>query len=110
MMTTQLYILQRVSALMLVPLVFTHLALMIYAVQGGLSAEEILSRTRGNDFWMLFYTVFVVVVAVHAAIGVRVIAHEMLKLSGSMLLLLSWLLFFLLLAAGLFAVYAVTLG
>ena len=32
---------QRLSALIMAPLVLTHLGLMIYAVRGGLSAAEI---------------------------------------------------------------------
>ncbi len=64
------------------PLVLTHLGVMIYAIQGGLSAEEILSRTQGSIFWFLFYGLFVIAVSIHAAIGLRVIASEMAGLKG----------------------------
>ena len=37
----RLYILQRVSAAILAPLVLIHLGMMIYAIQGGLDAAEI---------------------------------------------------------------------
>ncbi|HZC78895.1 MAG TPA: hypothetical protein VE258_14180, partial [Ktedonobacterales bacterium] len=53
-----------------------HLATIIYAVRGGLSAAEILGRTRGNVAWLVFYTVFVVAVAVHAPIGLRSVLGE----------------------------------
>ena len=46
---------------------------MIYAIQGGLSAAEILGRTQGSIAWALFYGTFVVAVSVHASIGLRVI-------------------------------------
>ncbi len=53
-----------------------HLALIVYAVRGGLSAAEILSRTQGSLFWALFYGLFVVAVAVHAPIGLRNVLRE----------------------------------
>ena len=66
-----LYALQRGTALILAPLVLVHLAVILYAVEGGLSAEEILSRTRGSLGWMLFYGLFVLAAAIHAPIGLR---------------------------------------
>ena len=45
-----LYVAQRGSAFVLAPLVIVHLATMIYAIQGGLSAEEILSGPREARF------------------------------------------------------------
>ena len=71
MISAKLYILQRLTALIMAPLVLGHLVLMIYAVQGGLSASEILGRTQGSAFWAIFYALFVFAVSVHAAIGVR---------------------------------------
>jgi fumarate reductase subunit C len=62
--------------------VAVHLATVIYAVQGGLSAAEILGRTRGNGAWLAFYAVFVLAVAVHAPIGLRSILIEWLKWRG----------------------------
>jgi fumarate reductase subunit C len=59
--------------------VLVHLATIIYAVQGGLSAAEILGRTRGNAAWLAFYTLFVLAVTVHAPIGLRSILIEWLK-------------------------------
>ena len=55
MLTLRLYMLQRITALLMAPLVLGHLAMMIYAVQGGLSAAEILGRTQGSILWFLFY-------------------------------------------------------
>ena len=62
MLDLRLYMAQRLSALLMAPLVIGHIAVMIYAVQGGLSAGEILGRTRGSLFWALFYGGFVVAV------------------------------------------------
>ena len=59
--------------------VLVHLVTIIYAVQGGLSAAEILGRTRGNPAWLAFYTLFVLAVTVHAPIGLRSIFIEWLK-------------------------------
>ncbi len=72
----RLYLLQRLSAMLLAPLVLAHLALIVYAVRGGLSAAEILSRTQGSLFWALFYGLFVVAAAVHAPIGLRNVLRE----------------------------------
>jgi fumarate reductase subunit C len=62
--------------------VAVHLATVIFAVQGGLSAAEILGRTRGNTAWLAFYLVFVAAVAVHAPIGLRAVFTEWLKWRG----------------------------
>ena len=65
MLNLRLYMLQRITALLMAPLVFGHLAVMIYAIQGGLSAVEILGRTQGSALWFLFYGTFVEAVAIH---------------------------------------------
>lgn len=71
-----LWALQRASAIVLALCVTAHLATNIYAVQGGLSAAEILGRTRGSAGLALFYGLFVAAVAVHAPIGLRTILRE----------------------------------
>ncbi len=78
-----LWIAQRVSAAVLAVCVAVHLATIIYAVQGGLTAAEILGRTRGNHGWLAFYTLFVVSVSVHAPIGLRAIFLEWLRWRGA---------------------------
>ena len=71
-----LWLAQRASAAVLALCVVVHLATMIVAVRGGLSAAEILARTRGNAGWMAFYAVFVLAVAIHAPIGLRNVLRE----------------------------------
>jgi len=105
----RLYLLQRVSAMILAPFVLVHLGLVIYAVRGGLSAAEILSRTQGSIFWMLFYGLFVVAVAVHAPIGLRNILREWTPWRGQGLDWASTAFACLLLVLGLRAVAAVVL-
>ena len=78
----KLWIAQRVSAAVLALCVVVHLATIIYAVQGGLSAAEILARTRGNAVWFAFYSVFVLAVSIHAPIGLRAILIEWLRWRG----------------------------
>ena len=73
---------QRVSAVILAVCVLVHLITVIYAVRNGLSAAEILGRTRGNAGWFAFYAMFVAAVAVHAPIGLRNILAEMLGWRG----------------------------
>jgi fumarate reductase subunit C len=110
MLDARLYLLQRLSALVMAPLVVGHIALMIYAVQGGLSAAEILSRTQGSLSWALFYGSFVLAVSIHAAIGLRVIVFETASFGGRGLTLFTWLVFTGLLYYGMKAVYAVTVA
>lgn len=109
MLDLRLYLAQRISAMVMAPLVLGHVAVMIYAVQGGLSTAEILSRTQGSVWWLLYYGTFVAAVSVHAAIGLRVVAHEWLNVSGIRLSLLAWASGLVLLLLGGRAVIAVTL-
>ncbi len=108
MLDLRLYMLQRMTALMMAPFVLGHLAVMIYAIQGGLSAAEILGRTQGSLLWFLFYGTFVVTVAIHGAIGLRVIAFEWGGLRGRLLELFMWGTGAALFALGARAVWAVT--
>lgn len=108
MLSLRLYMLQRLTALLMAPLVIGHLIVMIYAVQGDLSVEEILGRTRGSVAWFLFYGTFVIAVAIHGAIGVRAIAHEWLGANGWALEALMWLIGLDLFILGARAVWAVT--
>jgi len=109
MLGLRLYMAQRLSAMVMIPLTLGHIAVMIYAVQDGLSAAEILGRTKGSVVWFVFYGLFVVAVAMHASIGLRVIVHETLGLKGRALEIFMWLAGLLLLAMGLRALFAVTL-
>jgi fumarate reductase subunit C len=90
------------------PLVIGHLAVMIYAIQGGLSTAEILGRTQGSVVWFLFYGTFIVAVSVHAAIGLRCVVFEWCGLNGMLLELFMWLTGLGLFALGARAVWAVT--
>lgn len=110
MLDLRLYMLQRISALLMGPLVLGHLAVMIYAIQGGLSAAEILGRTQGSVLWFLFYGTFVVAVSIHGAIGLRTVAHEWGGLKGSALNAFMWFTGFGLMALGARAVWAVTIA
>ena len=73
---------QRASAAILALCIVVHIATIVYAVRNGLSAAEILGRTRGNAGWLAFYAIFVAAVAVHAPIGLRNILAEMLGWRG----------------------------
>ena len=103
----KLWIAQRASAAVLALCVLVHIVVMIYAVRGGLSAGEILGRTRGSAGWAAFYAVFVIAVAVHAPIGLRAVAVEWLGWRGRSLGVVLVLFALLLLAMGLRAVWAV---
>ncbi len=109
MMNLRTYLIQRISALVMAPLVVIHLIVIVYAIQGGLTADEILARTQGNVFWGLFYSLFVLTAGVHAAIGVRTILFEWSRIKGNWLNVLAWLIAGSLVIFGLRAVFAVTM-
>ncbi|MGH8689575.1 MAG: succinate dehydrogenase [Burkholderiales bacterium] len=67
---------------MLAICVAVHLFTIVYAVQGGLTAAEILARTRGSTAWLAFYSLFVLAVTVHAPIGLRSVLGEWLGWRG----------------------------
>jgi len=79
---TRLWVAQRATAVVLAVCVLVHLVTIVYAVRGGLSAAEILGRTRGNVAWAAFYVVFVVAIVIHGVIGLRTIAAEWLRFHG----------------------------
>ena len=81
-LATRLWLAQRASAAVLALCVAVHLATMIAAVRGGLSATEILNRTRGSLGWATFYGLFVLAVSIHAPIGLRTVAAEWLGWRG----------------------------
>ena len=80
---TLLWIGQRASAAVLALCVLVHLCTIVYAVRGGLSATEILERTRGNFAWLAFYSLFVLAVVVHVPIGLRAIFTEWFEWRGA---------------------------
>jgi len=75
-MNVRLYVWQRGTAALMVPLVAVHLAVIFYATRQGFSAADILSRTRGSIAWGAYYGLFVAAVSIHAAIGVRNVLAE----------------------------------
>ena len=77
-----LWVAQRGTAVILAVCVAVHLVTIIYAVRNGLSAGEILARTRGSVGLAAFYSVFVISAAIHGAIGLRTIAAEWLGFRG----------------------------
>ena len=106
-MTAILFLAQRLSAVVLAAAVAVHLATILYAVRGGLTAADILGRTHGNVGFLIFYAIFVIAVAVHAPIGLRNILREWTRWRGTTLDLALALFALLLLALGMRAVFAV---
>lgn len=100
---------QRISAMVLALCVLVHLAVMIHAVRGGLSAAEILERTQGNWAFALLYSVFVLACAVHVPPGLYNVAIEWWRLRERTALWLARAFGLLVLVMGLRAVYAVVL-
>lgn len=113
-MSFRLYLLQRATALILLPLILVHLAVIFYATAKGLSAASILGRTRGSAGWGAFYGLFVVAAAIHGAIGVRNVVSEWgpgaFRREPRLLALVLWGTGLVLGALGLRAVYAVVMA
>jgi succinate dehydrogenase subunit C len=108
-MNVRLYLWQRGTAAVMLPLVLLHIAVIFYATRRGMTAADILARTRGNVAWAPFYGVFVVAAAIHAAIGVRNVLTEWSPLGGRSAGIVAIVFGSLLLALGLRAVAAVVL-
>lgn len=106
-MERRLFLLQRLTAMLLAPLVLVHLGVVLWAIRGGLTAAEILGRTQGSVGWALFYGLFVLAAAVHAPIGLRNVLIEWIRLSRRAADVLSVAFGVLLLVLGLRAVWAV---
>jgi succinate dehydrogenase subunit C len=75
-MNVRLYLWQRATAALMLPLVLLHVAVIFYASRRGMTAADILARTRGSVVWATLYGSFVVAAAIHAAIGVRNVLVE----------------------------------
>ena len=90
MISANLYILQRLTALIMAPLVLGHLAVMIYAVQGGVSASEILGRTQEVRFgrFSMHFSFLLSLFMLQSECAT--VLFEWLKIRGSVLELLSW--------------------
>lgn len=106
----KLWYAQRISAMLLALCVLVHLVTILYALRGGLSASEILVRTRGNMPFALFYIVFVLSVVVHAPIGLARVAEEWLNWRGRSLQVTLTVVALLLATTGLRAVWGVYAG
>jgi fumarate reductase subunit C len=106
----RLYLWQRLTAALMLPLLLVHLAVIFYAMRKGFSAADILARTRGSVAWAAFYGVFVVVAAVHAPIGLRTVLSEWTPLGARTRDVLAVAFGLVLAVLGLRAVGAVVLG
>ncbi len=104
----RLYMAQRLTAMFMVPFILIHLAIIIYATRDGISAAEILGRTKGSIGWMLFYGLFVIAASIHGTIGIRNIVIEIFSWRGRSLEITMGAVLVLLIAIGLRAVGAVT--
>jgi fumarate reductase subunit C len=93
----------------MVPLVLGHLILIHYATSRGLTAAEILSRTRGSVLAVFYYGTFVMLVAAHAAVGARTLIAEWTPLNGRPLAIAMWTIGIGLAALGVRAVVAVVM-
>lgn len=105
---TLLWLAQRASAALLALCVLVHLATIIYATRSGISAAEILGRTKGSTGWLAFYSMFVLACAVHAPIGLRTVLREWAAWRGRGCDAAMWVFAALLAWAGMRAVLAVT--
>ena len=109
-MNVRLYVWQRLTAAVMLPLVLAHVAMIFYAARAGMSAADILGRTRGSIGWAAFYGVFVVAAAIHAGIGLRNVFAEWSPMGDRAAGMLAVTFGLLLLLLGLRAIAAVVLA
>jgi len=86
----RLYLIQRITAALLLGLGLIHLGTILSATHAPLTAADILARTRASAIWPTFYGVFVLAAATHAAIGLRAIAREWLGWRHDIWVLALW--------------------
>jgi fumarate reductase subunit C len=109
-MNVRLYVWQRATAALMVPLVLAHIAVIFYATRKGMTAADILSRTRGSVVWASYYGLFVAAASIHASIGVRNVLTEWSPLTDRRAGLFSIVFGLLLATLGARAVFAVVLS
>ena len=109
-MNVRLYVWQRATAALMVPLVLVHIAVIFYATRNGMTAADILSRTHGSIVWASYYGLFVAAASVHAAIGIRNVFTEWSPLADRRAGSFAFLFGLLLAALGARAVFAVVLS
>jgi fumarate reductase subunit C len=109
-MTMRLYLWQRATAALMVPLVLLHIAVIFYASRRGMTAADILSRTHGSIMWASYYGLFVAAASIHASIGVRNVLAEWSPLTDRRAGVFAILFGVLLAALGARAVFAVVLS
>ena len=104
----KLYLMQRLTAVIMAPLVAIHIITILYATKGDVTATEILERTQGTSLWFFFYALFVLAVSIHAPLGVRKILREWSPLTPIAINVFTLILALILLIIGMRAVLAVT--
>ena len=109
-MNVRLYLWQRATAALMVPLVLLHIAVIFYATRNGMTAADILSRTRGSIVWASYYGLFVAAASIHASIGVRNVLTEWSPLTDRRAGLFALVFGLLLATLGTRAVFAVVLS
>ena len=70
------WLVQRAAGAVLALCVIVHLAVIVIAVQGGVTSKEIVARVGGSIPWLLFYSTFILAVSFHAPAGLRNILRE----------------------------------
>src|SRR5271169_455010 len=109
-MTMRLYLWQRATAALMVPLVLVHVAVIFYATRNDMTAADILSRTQGSIVWASYYGLFVAAASIHASIGVRNVLTEWSPLNDRRAGLFAVVFGLLLAVLGARAVFAVVLA
>lgn len=109
-MNVRLYLWQRATAALLLPLILVHLAVIFYATRQDLTAADILGRTKGSIAWALFYATFVLAASIHAVVGIRNILIEWAAMQPKKAAMASGIFGLVLILLGFRAVYAVVLA
>lgn len=100
----KLWLAHRLTGMALGLFVIIHLVTILVVIKGGLSAAEIMERTSSNFIVTIYYGLFVIAAAVHSAIGLRTVAHEVLNWKGFTLNVMTLIFFAFLCVVGMAAI------
>lgn len=100
----KLWLAHRLTGMALGLFVIIHLVTILVVIKGGLSAAEVMERTSRNFIVAIFYGLFVIAAAVHSAIGLRTVAHEVLHWKRSTLNVMTLIFFAFLCVVGIAAI------
>ena len=102
---TFIWLLQRLSAIILSACTIIHIITIINSVKIGLTSADIINRIGANYGWFIFYLIFVLSASIHAPIGIRSILKESTNASNVTITLITIIFAILLVSLGIWSIW-----